>query len=107
MNDEARALAKKALEKQESKPARPKPPRYDPRDPHPWGAAEEKPARGSEDALDHKAFRRGGFSKAEKRAYAKQRFAEELVQPPKEPPPEWLSNPDLLPRKPPPRKEDK
>lgn len=66
----------------------------------------EKPVKGSEDALDRKAFRKGGFSKAEKRAYAQQKFVEELVQPPKNPPPAWLADPSLLPKKPPGRTEE-
>jgi hypothetical protein len=66
---------------------------------------EEEAPKKSDDALDRQAFRKGGFSKAEKRAYAQQKFAEELVTPPKNPPPAWLSDPSLLPKKPPTRAE--
>ena len=58
----------------------------------------------SQDALDHRAFQRGGFSKAEKREYAREKHIEALLEPPKEPLPEWLFNPALLPKKPPGRK---
>jgi hypothetical protein len=68
-------------------------------------AAEDDTPKNSEDALDRRAFRKGGFSKAEKRAYAQQKFLEELVQPPKNPPPAWLNDPTLLPKKPPARTE--
>ena len=61
----------------------------------------EEPKGKSNDALDRPAFRKGGFSKAEKRAYAQQKAMEELVQPPKNPPPAWLNDPSLLPKKPP------
>jgi hypothetical protein len=66
--------------------------------------AEEAPKK-TEDALDRPAFRKGGFGKAEKRAYAQKKFAEELLQPPKNPPPAWLNDPSLLPKKPPTRSE--
>lgn len=66
--------------------------------------AEEAPKK-TDDAMDRQAFRKGGFSKAEKRAYAQQKFVEELVQPPKNPPPAWLNDPTLLPKKPPTRAE--
>jgi len=69
-------------------------------------AYEDEAPKKSEDALDRKVFRRGGFSKEEKRAYAQQRFLEELVAPPKNPPPEWLNDPSLLPKKPPPRRTE-
>lgn len=59
----------------------------------------------SQDALDHRAFRKGGFSKAEKRAYAREKFVESLLEPPKNPPPAWLSDRALLPKKPPVRRE--
>jgi hypothetical protein len=41
------------------------------------------------------------FSKKQKKAYAKKMRDEELVTPPKNPPPAWLWNPELLPKKPP------
>ncbi len=63
----------------------------------------ERPV-GSQDALDRRAFQRGGFSKAEKQAYAKAKFAEELLQSPKNPPPKWTKDKSLLPMKPPGRK---
>lgn len=56
---------------------------------------------GSQDALDHRVSRKGGFSRSEKRAYARERFAEELLAPPKAPLPAWLSDPSLLPKRPP------
>jgi hypothetical protein len=56
---------------------------------------------GSSDALDAPRARGGRFGKREKRAYAKEKAAEELLLPPKEPPPPWLSDPSLLPKKPP------
>lgn len=92
-------VAKKALLRAAEKADRPKPVR-------PAAYAEEAPTKGSEDALDRRAFQRGGFSKAEKRAYAQQKFLEDLVAPPKNPPPEWLNDPSLLPKKPPPRRTE-
>jgi hypothetical protein len=62
-----------------------------------------KAVQRSDDALDHQAFRKGGFSKAEKRAYAREKFVEDLLSPPKTPLAAWLSDPTLLPKKPPPR----
>jgi hypothetical protein len=67
--------------------------------PKPASAFAEDAPKKSEDALDRPAFRKGGFSRSEKRAYAQKK----LVQPPKNPPPEWLSDPTLLPKKPPTR----
>lgn len=61
----------------------------------------KKGEKRNEDALDHRAFQRGGFSKAEKREYARQKFVEDLVLPPKNPPPAWLSDSSLLPKRPP------
>jgi len=55
----------------------------------------------SNDALDHRLVRRGRFSRSEKRDYAKRMREEELVLPPKDPPPAWLTDPSLLPKKPP------
>lgn len=103
MSTNTKDIAKKALlrlvktdvEKAMERASRPKPVSV---------FAEEAPQT-SEDALDRRAFRKGGFSKAEKRAYAKQKFAEDLIQPPKNPPPAWLSDPSLLPKKPPTRAE--
>jgi hypothetical protein len=54
----------------------------------------------SEDALDQ-ARPRQKFSKAEKRAYAKQMFEQELLQPPKNP-----IKPLVLPKKPPHRRNE-
>jgi hypothetical protein len=54
----------------------------------------------SEDALDQ-ARPRQKFSKAEKRAYAKQMFEQELLQPPKNP-----IRPLVLPKKPPHRRNE-
>ena len=54
----------------------------------------------SEDALNRPRPRRG-FSKKEKRNYAMKKRAEDLVEPPKFTPPAWLSDPSLLPKKPP------
>lgn len=102
-DDDVRDLAQKALlraaRNAAEKKTRPKTPA-----PQPTFFVEEAPAK-SEDALDRQAFRKGGFGKAEKRAYAQQKFAEELVQPPKNPPPAWLNDPSLLPKKPPNRSE--
>lgn len=102
MSEDTKNLAKKAIQRtiqraleKARQPKAPKPP------PAVIFAEEEKPQK-SEDALDRPAFRKGGFSKAEKRAYAQQKFMEELVQPPKNPPPEWTENKELLPKKPPP-----
>jgi hypothetical protein len=55
------------------------------------------------DALDARRPRQQ-MSKKEKQAYAKEKAMEELVTPPKNPPPAWLSNPALLPKKPPGRR---
>jgi hypothetical protein len=55
----------------------------------------------STDAMSHLAFRRGGFSKAEKRAYAIKKHGEALLEPPKKPLAAWLSDPSLLPKRPP------
>lgn len=60
----------------------------------------------SDDAMDHRGFRKGGFSKAEKRAYAQEKHMEDLMQPPKAPLAEWLNDPTLLPKKPPGRDQD-
>ncbi len=54
----------------------------------------------SEDALDRPRAKRG-YSKKEKRDYARDKALEALLLPPKNPPPAWLTNPDLLPKKPP------
>ena len=116
MSEDVRELARKALAKVSAltKAAAGKPlkippiPRASvtiaPFPTEPEEVPEERPNK--DDALGHVAFRRGGFSKAEKRAYAQAKFLEELVQPPKEPPPEWMSDPELLPKKPPPRAND-
>ena len=55
----------------------------------------------SEDALDRP--RPGGkMSKSAKRAYARDKFVEELIVPSaKHAPPAWMSDPSLLPKKPP------
>lgn len=95
-------LVQRALTRAAETPPTPKP-RFIPK---PSEATEDDASpKNSDDALDRRAFRRGGFSKAEKRAYAQQKFLEELVQPPKNPPPAWLSDPSLLPKKPPNRTE--
>ncbi len=52
------------------------------------------------DALDGPRPKRK-FGKKDKRAYAQKKAAEELLEPPKSPPPAWLSDPSLLPKKPP------
>jgi hypothetical protein len=52
------------------------------------------------DALDRPRPRQK-WSKKQKQAYAKEKAMEELLSPPKNPPPAWLENPDLLPKKPP------
>lgn len=96
-DDDTRELAKKALLRATKNATGKKE-----RKPEPVYLPEESAAK-SEDALDRPAFRKGGFGKAEKRAYAQQKFAEELVQPPKNPPPAWLNDPSLLPKKPPTR----
>ena len=54
----------------------------------------------SSDALDH-VRSKGGFGKAQKRAYAQMKAMEELLTPSKHPPPAWLSDPSILPKKPP------
>ena len=46
---------------------------------------------------------KGKWGKAQKRAYAKEKAAEELIAPPKNPPAAWLSDPSLLPKRPPAR----
>ncbi len=43
------------------------------------------------------------MGKAAKMAYAKEKTMEELCAPPKNPPPAWLSDASLLPKKPPQR----
>lgn len=55
------------------------------------------------DALDARRPKQQ-WSKKEKQAYAKEKAMEELVAPPKNPPPAWLSDPSLLPKKPPGRR---
>lgn len=101
-SDDIKALAKRALERAakeaSEKPERPKPLKVSK---EVYAFLKEEPEAKSEDALDKRAFRKGGFSKAEKRAYAQQKFVEDLVLPPKNPPPAWLSDPSLLPKKPP------
>ncbi len=76
--------------------SRPTPPKPVPK------RVEEKPKRKptSTDALDHQSTR-GKFSKAEKQAYARKMHEEALLEQPKNPPPAWLSDPTLLPKKPP------
>jgi hypothetical protein len=54
----------------------------------------------STDALDQGRPRQR-FSKKEKAAYARKMFEESLLLPPKNPPPAWLQDPSLLPKKPP------
>lgn len=54
----------------------------------------------SEDALD-RPRPHGKMGKAAKRAYARDKASEELLLPPKSPPPAWLSDSSLLPKKPP------
>jgi hypothetical protein len=44
------------------------------------------------------------MGRKQKQAYAQDRAAQELLLPPKEPPPAWLSDPALLPKKPPGRR---
>lgn len=105
MTEDTKELARRAMQltlkralENAKRPKAPKPP--------PEAAyADPEPAQKSEDALDRQAFRKGGFSKAEKQAYAKQKFAEELVTPPRDPPPAWMDDNTLLPRKPPPRRK--
>lgn len=55
------------------------------------------------DALDARRPRQK-FSKKEKKAYAQDQAMKALLEPPKNPPPAWLSDPSLLPKKPPGRK---
>jgi len=55
----------------------------------------------TKDALDHRSGGKPRFSKAQKRKYARKKAMEELLLPPKNPPPAWLSDPSLLPTKPP------
>jgi hypothetical protein len=55
------------------------------------------------DALDARRPRQK-MGKKERQAYAKEKAMEELVQPPKAPLAPWLSDPSLLPKKPPGRK---
>jgi hypothetical protein len=55
------------------------------------------------DALDAPRPRQK-WGKAQKRAYAKEKAMEDLLLPPKNPPPAWLSDPSLLPKHPPGRK---
>ena len=52
------------------------------------------------DALDGPRLKQK-WGKKEKQAYAKEKAMEELLTPPKNPPPPWLSDPKLLPKKPP------
>ena len=54
----------------------------------------------SEDALDQRRPQQK-FSKKDKMAYARDQHMKALLEPPKTPPPAWLSNPALLPKKPP------
>lgn len=54
----------------------------------------------SEDALDRPRPRQKWGNK-EKRAYAKEKALEDLLLPPKHPPPAWMSDTRLLPRRPP------
>jgi hypothetical protein len=93
-----RELAQKALEREKAKPPKPEKP-LEVAEEWSWSSPDPKPS--SEDAMGHQVFRRGGFSREEKREYARQKFVEELVQPPKNPPPEWLFDRTLLPMKPP------
>ena len=58
--------------------------------------------KGGEDALDQRRPS-GRMGKRQKRDYAREKAAEELLQSPKTPPPPWLSDPSLLPKKPPTR----
>lgn len=90
MSDYVKELARKALEKAKQQKPR-----------APARHFEEEPTGKSEDALDHRGFRKGGFSRAEKMAYAQEKHMEDLLQPPKNPPPAWLSDPSLLPKRPP------
>lgn len=55
------------------------------------------------DALDARRPRQK-MGKKQKQAYAKEKAMEELLLPSKTPPPAWLSDPSLLPKKPPGRK---
>lgn len=57
----------------------------------------------SEDALDRPRGKQT-FSKKEKAAYAREQHLKNLLEPPKNPPPEWLADPTLLPKKPPARR---
>lgn len=108
MSDDARDMAKAALQKTlKSALAKAKERAANPR-PKPEARVDtseyeeiDKPLKGSEDALDRKGFSKGGFSKAQKREYAQKMFAEELLSKPKEPPPAWLNDPSLLPKRPP------
>lgn len=54
----------------------------------------------SQDALDQRRPRQK-MGKKEKQAYAREKHIEDLLQPPKNPPPDWLNDPSLLPKKPP------
>ena len=62
-----------------------------------------EPPKTKGDALDQYRGRQK-MGKKEKQAYAKEKAMEELVKPPKNPPPSWLNDPNLLPKKPPGRK---
>lgn len=86
------SLAAKAIEKQNKKRAE-------------VAYWTEKVPEKTEDALDKRAYKKGGFSKAEKREYARQKAVDDLLLPPKNPAPAWLSDPSLLPKKPPPKSE--
>ena len=55
------------------------------------------------DALDARRPKQR-WSKKMKKQYAQEKASEELLLPPKSPPPAWLSDPSLLPKKPPGRK---
>lgn len=59
----------------------------------------------SEDALDQRRpYQR--LSKKDRIAYAREKHLEDLMLPPKNPPPAWLSDPSLLPKKPPTRRSE-
>ncbi len=61
----------------------------------------------SDDALDRTGGGKPRFSRKQKRAYAKKMQAIELVEPPKNGLAPFLSDPSLLPKRPPSRKVDK
>jgi len=52
------------------------------------------------DALD-RGRPRQRFNRAQKQAYAKKKVEEELLMRPKQPRPEWMDDPSLLPKRPP------